>query len=161
MSKGDSLFDLTIKRYDLEVERRHHLDNKAISQIGFSGVIIAILGFVFGSLEFQEIITNGYLWTLALGMGFLLISIGFGMIGIIAKKNLAVFLPEKFFDKFKTLEEAEQREKILLAYFDMIADLELVNNSKAWLLNISSIVMITGLVISFISFLLIFKLIGN
>jgi len=74
MEKGDTLFDITVKRYEQEVGRKHHLDNKAGTQIGFSGVIIAILGFIFGSLKFEEIVTNEHLWLLAAGMAVMLIS---------------------------------------------------------------------------------------
>lgn len=156
MADGDTLFDMTIKRYEQEVARKHHLDNKAGTQIGFSGVIIAILGFIFGALEFQEIVTNQYLWILELGIGILLLSIGIGILAIITKKNVPVFLPEKFYDKFNDSNEAEQRKQILLGYFDLIYDFEKVNNSEAKILFVSSILMIVGLVISFISFLLVF-----
>ena len=43
MADGDTLFDITVKRYEQEVGRKHHLDTKAGTQIGFAGIIIAIL----------------------------------------------------------------------------------------------------------------------
>ncbi len=161
MEKGDTLFDITVKRYEQEVGRKHHLDNKAGTQIGFSGVIIAILGFIFGSLKFEEIVTNEHLWLLAAGMAVMLISIGFGILAIITKKKTPVFLPEPFYDKFNDEDEKKQREEILFGYFDNIYDFEQVNNSEAKILFVSSIIMVTGLVISFISFLTVFKLVGS
>ena len=159
--KGDALFDVTVKRYEQEVGRKHHLDTKAGTQIGLSGVIIAIFGFVFGSLEFDDLVTNQHLWILGLGMGIILLSIGSGIFAVISKKNVPVFLPEKFYEKYKDAEEMEQRKQILFGYFDMIYDFEQVNNSQAKILFLTSILLIIGLVISFIALLLVFKVIGQ
>ena len=161
MAQGDTLFDTTVKRYDQELSRTHHLDNKAGTQIGFSGIIIAILSFVFGSLEFEQISNNEHLWIFALGIGVLLISVAIGIAALTRfKKTLPVFLPEKFYDKFGKLDEAKQKEQILLGFFDLIYDFDIVNNRKAKILYAGNIATIIGLLISFISFLMIYKVFG-
>jgi len=155
----DIAYDLTIKRYDQEFSRYQHLDGKAGTQIGFSGVIIAILSFVIGSMDYEQIIQNEYTELFGWGIGILLISVSIG-IGVLTKfgKTLPVFMPEKFFDKYDKLDD--KREQALYAYFDLIADIEEANNRKAKLLYAGNVFTLLGLGISFISFLLVFGIIA-
>lgn len=154
----DIAYDLTIKRYEQEFSRYQHLDGKAGTQIGFSGIIIAILSFVIGSMEYEQILQNEYTGLFGWGLAILLISVGIG-IGALTKfeKTLPVFMPEKFFDKYDKSDD--KREQALYAYFDMIADIEDANNRKAKLLYAGNIFTLLGLGISFISFLLVFGIV--
>ena len=157
----DITYDLTIKRYDEEFSRSQHLDSKAGTQIGFSGIIISILSFAIASLEYDQIITNPYLPLLGWGLAIILISIGFGITALTKfKKTLPIFKPEKFYDKYDETPDAEKRKQALLAYFDLIYDFEDVNNRKAKILYAGNLATILGLLISFISFLFIFKILG-
>ena len=154
----DISYDLTIKRYEQEFSRYQHLEGKAGTQIGFSGVIIAIFSFVFGSMEFDQILKNEYTGLFGWGLGILLISVGIGIAALTKfGKTLPVFMPEKFFDKYDT--KNDKREQALYAYFDIIADFEEANNRKAKLLYAGNIATLLGLLVSFISFLLVFRII--
>jgi len=157
-NEPDLSYDLTIKRYDQEFSRYQHLDGKAGTQIGFSGIIIAILSFAIGSMKYEEIIQNEFTPLFGWGLGILLLSVGIGIM-VLTKlnKNLPVFMPEKFYDKYD--DANDKRKQALYAYFDMIADIEDANNRKAKLLYAGNIVTLIGLGVSFISFLLVFGLI--
>lgn len=157
-SGTDITYDLTMKRYEQEFSRNQHLDSKAGTQIGFSGIIIAILSFVIGSMDYDQILQNEYTRLFGWGLGILLFSVGIGIVVLSPfKKNLSVFMPEKFFDKYD--EANDKRKQALYAYFDMIADIEDVNNRKARLLYVGNISTLIGLGVSFISFLLVFGII--
>lgn len=163
MTKFDNefIFDMTIKRYDQEFSRYQHIDQKAGTQIGFAGIIMAVLGFIFGSNEFVNATQDVGYYFLVSGMALLLIAIGIAIMALIHyKKALPVFLPEKFYDKYKDESEIKQKEEVLLAYFDFIYSLEVRNNFKAKLLHYGNIVTLGGLTLSFISFLYLIKLVG-
>ncbi len=153
----DVVFDLTLKRYDQEFSRYVHLDSKAISQIGFSGIIISILSFILSTLEFDKITANPYLPLI--GLGLLLGSVFFGILALTkSKKTLPRFEVEKFHKKFKGTED-EKRNRILVSYFELIKDFDADNNRKAVLIYIGNIATLSGLIVSFITFLLIFNVI--
>jgi len=157
----DFSYESTIKRYEQEVSRSQHLDQKASNQIGFAGVIMAILSFVFGSSGFVTMLSSEYSRWLFAGMGLLLLSISIGIAALTRlKKTLPVFNPEKFYDKYDKKDEPEQRRQLLLAYFDIIYDIENGNNLKAKLLYAGNVATLIGLSVSFISFLLILKVFG-
>src|SRR2546428_5516721 len=128
----DHLYETTMNRYEQEFSRTQHLDQKASNLIGFTGIIIAILSFAFGSNGIREINASPYFVWLIIGIGVLLFSIIMGITALTRfKKTLPVFIPEKFYDKYKDKTENEQREQILLGFFDLIYDFEKVNNRKA------------------------------
>ena len=52
---SEKLFDVTVDRYNKEFERCQHLDNKAGTAIGFSGVIVSIIGIIFYSTNIADI----------------------------------------------------------------------------------------------------------
>lgn len=150
-----------MNRYDREFSRSQHLDEKASYQMGFSGIIISILAFVFGSNGIKEIIKDQNFHWLLIGIGILLISISMGIAALTRlKKTLPVFQPENFYDKYDSKQQEEQRKQLLLAYFDLIDDFKNQNNYKAKLLYAGNILSLIGLSVSFISFLLVLHVFG-
>lgn len=157
----DITFELTVKRYDQEFSKYQHLDGKAGTQIGFSGIIIAILSFAIGSMKFEQIVQNEYAVLFGWGLGILLVSVAIGILSLTKfSKTLPMFMPEKFYDKYDESDESdEKRKQALYAYFDLIAEIEDANNRKAKMIYAGNIFTLIGLAVSFISFLLVFGII--
>ena len=154
---SEKLFDVTVDRYNKEFERCQHLDNKAGTAIGFSGVIVSIIGIVFYSVDIVDI-DDEELTILIFGIAILLLSIVFGITVLTKfKKTIPVFNPEGFYKDVTMGDKEKDLEEIFFIYLDNIYDLAKANELDAKLLYYGNITTLVGLTISFISFILIIK----
>ena len=106
---------MTIKRYDQEFSRYQHIDQKAGTQIGFAGIIMAVLGFIFGSNEFVNATQDVGYYFLVSGMALLLIAIGIAIMALIHyKKALPVFYLKNFMINIKMNLKSNKRKRSYL-----------------------------------------------
>jgi hypothetical protein len=156
---SDELYESAIERYNREFERSHHLDTKTGTQIGFSGLILSILGFVLFAGSFPEISGLG-LGIFVLAFCILLLSMVFGIAALTKfKKTIPVFNPEGFYKNHKSENEKEQKKQIFLVFLDLIHYIEKANERDAKLLYCGNVAILIGLATTLISFIIILKII--
>jgi len=142
----DFLLNQAIKRYDYEVERMHHFDNKVGNQIGYVGVIIAVFGFIVGS-NFQDIPSNSIVISI-IGLSILMFSILLSVWQLSPKGgSLPVLRIREFYDDFKANNLEVNLIDVYLEHID-----EMVNYNDSKLSSTKRIFASTfiGLLISFI-----------
>ena len=158
---SETIWEITKDRYDKEFERWQHIDGKAGTQIGFSGIIISIVAIAFSNYGIEQIKQIEILQLFVIGIGFLLLSIAIGIAALTKfKKTIPIISPEKLYDKYGKSPEEEQKKQLMLAYFDLIYEFETTNGRDAKLLYAGNVATLVGLVISFISLVFIFKVFG-
>lgn len=151
------IFDAVFERYNQETEYSKHLDQKASNQIGFVGIITAIISFIVGSNGITSIKNLDHTW-LTVGISLLLVSIVIGIIVLTPfTKRRQVFDIETFNKDFGNEEDDIQRKYMIQIYLWMSRSMYQRNNTKALMLYIGNGFTIAGLVITFISFLTILQ----
>lgn len=150
---GTPIFDAVVERYEQETEYSKHLDQKASNQIGFVGIITAIVSIIIGSNGITSIKNVDHTW-LTLGISLLLISIIIGIIVLTPfTKRRQVFDIEPFNNDFGNETDDVQRKYMIQIYLWMSRSMYQRNNTKALMLYVGNGFTIAGLVITFISFL--------
>ena len=152
---ANPIFSEAIRRYEQESDYSKHLDQKASNQIGFVGVIIALIGFILGSGAIELIQKQIDINFLIAGIVLLMISFGAGVFVLMPfyRKGRAI-LDIRGIQKDYGNENAKEQESILLkTYLIMIKQTLSHNNQKAVILYLGNALLLAGLIVSFIGFL--------
>lgn len=140
------LLNQTVKRYNYEVSRMRNLDNKAGNQIGYVGIILAVLGFVFATTINE--LNDASLMFLIIGVIGLFCSIGLAIYQLTPKPGrVPVLKIREFYQDWKS---NSLECDMIDVYFDHIDDMMRYNNSKIGVLKWVHIFTLFGLAVSFI-----------
>ena len=147
MTKIDELLPHVITEHDRTYERYRNLNTRSSSQIGFVGVIIAILGVAFNPTS-----NDGISWPelfLLISMVVLLVSIILSIYNLTTKSLSAIQVKAYHEDEKEELDKND----IVKMYLEIIDELDEKNKTKAKALDISYYFTVGGLAISFIAIL--------
>lgn len=151
---SDLDYDNAVRNYDQEVQRSRHLDNKSNTQIGFTGIILALIGTVYFDLG-MGVKQIGNMWFIGTGIGLLLISMGITIIVITPfYKSMPVLNVGKFHDKYKNFNETTKKEFLTEIYIRLANNLVSFNNKKAMILFFSAALSLIGLTTTFLAFII-------
>jgi len=150
---GDLDYDNAMRNYEQEVQRSRHLDNKSNTQIGFIGIILALIGTIYFDLGMGVKQTIN-MWFIGTGIGVLLISMGITIIVITPfYKSMPVLNVGKFYNKYKNYDETAKKEFLTKIYIRLANNLVSSNNKKAMILFYSAALSLIGLATTFLAFI--------
>lgn len=151
---SDVDYDNAVRHYEQEVERSRHLDNKSNTQIGFIGIILALIGTIYFDLGVGEKqIVN--LSIVGAGVGILLVSMGITIIVITPfYKAMPILSVGKFYAAYKGKTDRVKKEFLIKVYISLTNRLVSTNNKKAKMLFFSAALSMIGIAVTFLAFVI-------
>jgi hypothetical protein len=158
--RDELIFELIKRRVDSEVNRTNNLDSKAGSMVGFVSILTGLLlgsGSILLGGEINKVHLDlkdfdSVLYFLAIGL--LLISIGLSLFALRVRRWIIVPDVTTLIERYTELSYDEVLKRNAGEMAKSVADSEKQNNTKAKLIEWSWLLLISGLVIMFISIIL-------
>jgi hypothetical protein len=158
--RDDLILNLTMKRYDTELQRISDLDSKANNMTGYVSIVISLLvgTGTFGVLGKLSIST--YYVPYFIGLVLLAVSFLFALSAIAIRKYEFVPKPETLIDEYLTEKSRVVTRKVLATIVAAVTEIREKNEDKALKIRFSWGFLIAGL-IGIIMFTFILALNGN
>lgn len=159
-ARDDLIFDLIKGRVETELKRTNNLDSKAGSLVGFVSILTGLL------LGGGSVLLGGQVNNLRLdladfksdlyffGVALLLVSIGLSLFALRVRRWIAVPNVTTLIEQYTELSYEEVLKRNAGEMAKSVTDSEKQNNAKASFLEYSWALLISGLIITFISIIL-------
>ncbi len=158
--RDELIFDLIKGRIETELKRTNNLDSKAGSIVGFVSIVAGLLlgrgslllGGEINDLRFNltDITSSLYFF----GVALLLVSIGLSLFALRVRRWIAVPNVTTLIERYTELSYEEVLKRNAGEMAKSVRDSEKQNNTKARYLEYSWVLLILGLIITFISIII-------